>query len=130
MPRGTHVSTPPRRPTPEELVEHLAHIGRALWAATHLGDPTPAVARLRDRMDQPRPGDLVMEVEPFAADDFDPDSVGRLLRIERWPGWPTRCVIEPLLRPGEERDGLELSLIALPDQPSYAQWTDQPTTSW
>jgi hypothetical protein len=50
-----------------------------------LGDPTPAVARLRDRMAQPRPGDLVMEVTPFAADDFDPDSIGRLLRIERWP---------------------------------------------
>ncbi|WP_151484074.1 hypothetical protein [Streptomyces albicerus] len=75
-------------------------------------------------MDQPQPGDLVMEITPFASGGFDPHSVGRLLRIDTRPGWPARYVIEPLLRPGEERDGLDLSIMALPDQMSYARWAE------
>ncbi|MGW3726771.1 hypothetical protein [Streptomyces sp. NPDC000851] len=108
--------TPPEKPTVEKLVEHIAQGGRALWAATHLGNPAPVVAQLRDRMDHPQPGDLDMEFAPFTSGDFDPDTVGRLLTIERRPGWPTRCVVEPLLRTGEQREGMDLSLIALPDQ--------------
>ncbi|MFG2028805.1 hypothetical protein [Streptomyces sp. NPDC048825] len=46
-------ATPPDMPTAEELVEYVAQIGRALWAATHLGTPAPAVARLRDRFTGP-----------------------------------------------------------------------------
>ncbi|GLW46521.1 hypothetical protein Stsp02_21830 [Streptomyces sp. NBRC 14336] len=119
------MSTPsPDQPTAEQLVEHIAQVGRALWAASHLGSPAPVVAQLRDRMDHPQPGDLVMEFAPFSTGDFDPHSVGRLLAIERRPGWPTRYVIEPLLLPGEKRDGMDLSLIALPDQRSYARWAD------
>jgi hypothetical protein len=80
--------TVPETPGAEDVMEHIAHLGRALWAATHLGAPAPVVAQLRDRMDQPQPGDLVMEITPFASGAFDPHSIGRLLQIDARPGWP------------------------------------------
>ncbi len=34
-------NTVPETPGAEDVMEHIAHLGRALWAATHLGAPAP-----------------------------------------------------------------------------------------
>jgi hypothetical protein len=76
-------------------------------------------------MKDPRPGDLVIEIGRLGG-TFDPDSVGRLLRIEH-PGEEARIryVIEPLNRPGEEQGWRNARFIALPDELSSWRWAEQ-----
>lgn len=59
-------------PDPALLVSLLA---QELYHAAGLGTPPPMVARLRERMQSPQVGDIVVEVsgEPGTV---DPDSVG------------------------------------------------------
>lgn len=108
-------------PSTEALAEHVYNVGRALWSAVLIGDPPTAIAALRERMMRPRPGDLVIEVGRFGQ-AFDPDSVGRLIRVEGDPAYPDRWVIEPLHRPGEEQGWGNAQFVALTDQPSSAKW--------
>lgn len=87
----------------------LAVTGRELWRSARIGD-----VKLHERMEHPRPGDLVLEISRFGGlhpDRFDPDSIGRLLRIEgdRW-------VVEPLHAPGTEQGWRNAEFIALPDR--------------
>lgn len=98
-------------------IEVLAAVGRTLWQATLIGHPPPMITKLRDRMTNPQPGDLVMEVTRFGR--FDPDSIGRLIRHEGTePG--DRWVIEPLSRPGEEQGWQNAMFVALPDRRGWS----------
>jgi len=102
--------------------ELLYYAGRALWFTVNCGDPAPATAQLRNRMRHPQPGDLVIEISGFGR-TFDPDSVGRLIRIEHPDDLDlTRHVVEPLHRPGEEQGWQNSEFVAVPDQRSSDQW--------
>ena len=97
----------------------LAIIGRELHRATLIGNAPPVIASLRERMRNPRPGDLVLEISRLGGmmpGRFDPDSIGRLLRIEgdRW-------VVEPLHAPGTEQGWQNAEFVALPD---HYRWAD------
>ena len=100
--------------------EQLYILGRELWRCVLIGNAPPAIAELRERMRHPQRGDLVIEVSSFSG--FDPDGVGRLLRIEgdRW-------VIEPWDRPGEEQGWRNATFVALPDR---NKWMESATKRW
>jgi len=97
----------------------LAIIGRELWRSACIGNAPPIITRLRERMLAPQPGDLVIEITRLGGmmpDRFDPDSIGRLLRVEgdRW-------VVEPLHAPGTEQGWRNADFVALPDR---YRWLD------
>ncbi len=97
--------------TPEES-ELLAVVGRELWRKA-LGRGV-----LGQRMMDPQPGDLVMEITRWGS--FDPDGIGRLARVEgSAPG--ERWVVKPLHRPGEEQGWQNAQFIALPDRRKWAE---------
>jgi hypothetical protein len=100
--------------TPEES-ELFAVVGRELWRSTLIGDAPPAIKELRERMRDPQPGDLVMEISKWG--QFDPDSIGRLVRVDG----PDFVLIEPLHRPGEEVSWGNCEFVALPDK---RKWLD------
>jgi len=106
----------------DDPIELLYYAGRALWLSVLVGDPAPATVRLRDRMRHPRPGDLVIEISSFSR-TFDPDAVGRLVRIENGHDMD-RCrhVTAPLGRPGEEQGWRNAEFVAVPDRRSCDQW--------
>lgn len=102
--------------------ELLYYAGRALWLTVNVGNPAPATAQLRKRMRNPEPGDLVIEVSGLSQ-AFDPDKVGRLVRIENADDMNLRRhVTEPLGRPGEEQGWRNAEFVAVPDQRSSDQW--------
>jgi hypothetical protein len=110
----------------EALVEHIYNLGRILWSsALQVGqDPSQAKVMLRDRMFNPRPGDLVVEITSRRSSQaFDPDSVGRLLRTEGPSNSPSRWVVEPLLRPGEEQGWTNATFVAIPDEAREDRWS-------
>lgn len=104
--------------------ELLYYAGRALWMSVLIGNPPPATVSVHARMNAPRPGDLVIEIGRIGG-SFDPDGVGRLLRVEH-PDDEARIryVIEPLHRPGEEQGWRNARFVALPDQVSSWNWAD------
>jgi hypothetical protein len=105
-------------------VELLYYAGRALWEAVLIGEPPPATVCMLQRMRNPRPGDLVIEISSFAR-TFDPDSVGRLIRIEHPDDLDRRRhVTAPLHRPDEEQGWRNAEFVALPDQRSSHKWAD------
>lgn len=92
----------------------LAIVGHELYRSTLIGNAPPVIRQLGERMRNPQPGDLVMEVSRFGGfrpDRFDPDSIGRLVRIngDRW-------VVEPLHAPGVEQGWQNATFVALPDR--------------
>jgi len=92
----------------------LAIIGHELYRATLIGHAPPIIEKLRERMLSPQPGDLVLEVSRlggFRPDRFDPDSIGRLVRVEG-----DRFVVEPLHEPGKEQGWQNATFVALPDR--------------
>lgn len=99
--------------TPDEA-GLLATVGHELWRSTLIGNAPPIIVALRERMTNPQPGDLVLEVTRWGP--FDPDSIGRLLRIEgdRW-------VVSPLHRPGEEQGWQNATFVALPDRRKWIE---------
>jgi hypothetical protein len=100
--------------TPDEA-ELLATVGRELWRATLTGNAPPAIVKLRQRMQRPVPGDLVIEITSWSP-DFDPDSIGRLISLAGDPDMPDRVVIEPLCRPGVQQGWQNARFVALPDR--------------
>lgn len=89
-------------------IELVHSLGYCLYINTRYDNP------LHQRMQHPKPGDLVIELTQMAR-KFDPDRVGTLIRVEgREPN--ERWVIEPLLRPGEEQGWLNSSFVAIPDK--------------
>lgn len=103
-------------------VELLYYAGKALWMSVLIGNPPPATVALHARMNDPRPGDLVIENGRMGG-GFDPDSVGRLLRVEHPDDEERiRYVVEPLGRPGEEQGWRNARFVALPDRRSSWQW--------
>jgi hypothetical protein len=97
----------------------LAIVGRELHRSTLAGNAPPMITELRERMRNPRPGDLVLEISRFGGmmpDRFDPDSIGRLVRIES-----DRWVIEPLHAPGTEQGWRNAEFVAIPDR---NRWVD------
>lgn len=95
----------------------LAVVGEELWRAT-LGKP------IGKRMAEPQPGDLVLEIStmgPMTIGRFDPDRIGRLLRIEG-----DRQVVAPLHDLEREQGWQNATFIALPDQ---AKWVEVSSTS-
>ncbi|WP_327066807.1 hypothetical protein [Kitasatospora sp. NBC_01302] len=106
----------------DDPIELLYYAGRALWLSVLVGDPAPATLQLRNRMKQPRPGDLVIEISSFNQ-TFDPDSVGRLVRIENAHDMGLcRHVTAPLGRPGEEQGWRNAEFVAIPDRRSSDRW--------
>ena len=106
----------------DDPAELLYYAGHALWSRANVGSPAPATAQLRKRMRHPRPGDLVIEISGFGR-TFDPDSVGRLVRIEHADDLDlTRYVVAPLGRPGEEQGWQNAEFVAVPDRRSSYQW--------
>lgn len=103
--------------TPEES-ELLAIVGRELYRRA-VG-PGP----LYERMTNPRPGDLVVEVGEWPV--FDPDTIGRLTETSggRWGDAADRYVVEPLYAPGHPRTWVGASFVALPDRRGWLD--DQP----
>lgn len=103
-------------------VELLYYASRALWLSANTGNPSISTARLRTRMRNPQPGDLVIEVSGLNH-TFDPDSVGRLIRIEHPDDMDlTRWIVEPLHEPGREQGWRNAEFVAVPDQRSSDQW--------
>lgn len=108
--------------TPEESYL-LAVAGYELYRHVVLtGRPTLATSMLAERMRSPRPGDLVLEVSTLAGirpDRWDPDRIGRLVRVEGSdPG--DRWVVEPLHDPGRGQGWQNATFIALPDRYKWA----------
>jgi hypothetical protein len=103
----------------------LAICGYELYRAATLagGRSTPVTAELAERIGKPRPGDLVLEVSTLAGlrpDRWDPDRIGRLLRIEgEEPG--DRYVVAPLHDPEREQGWQNATFIALPDKWKWAE---------
>lgn len=96
--------------TPEEA-RMLAVVGRELYMAT-ITNPAPDMKQLGDRMRHPRPGDLVLEVSGIGR-DWDPDQLGRLIRIEgEFPD--DRYIVAPLHDPEREQGWRNSTFIALP----------------
>ena len=97
----------------------LAIVGHAMYRAT-LGNVNPMTAQVRERMLNPRPGDLVLEISRLGgmrADRFDPDSIGRLIRVEGDVREGTdRWVVEPLGKPGAEQGWRNVTFVAIPDR--------------
>lgn len=93
--------------TPEEA-RILAVLGHELYASSP-GTP------LSERMREPQPGDLVLEVTDFGR-GWDPNRIGRLVRIEgRPPG--ARYVISPLHDSDKQVGWRHCEFIALPTEP-------------
>jgi hypothetical protein len=65
------------------------------------------------RMAHPGPGDLVVEITAFGA-PRDPDSVGRLIRVEGTDP-DERWVVEPVHKPGAEQGWRNAMFAAVPD---------------
>jgi hypothetical protein len=118
--------------TPDESYL-IAVVGRELYRATLVGDPSPASlrAQLAGRMRNPRPGDLVLEVSPFSQmtpERFDPDRIGRLIRteavdpLEAVHEGEERQVVAPLHDPQREQGWRNATFIALPD---WWNWTKE-----
>jgi len=68
---------------------------------------------LRQRMQHPLAGDLVIEVSRFGNRSFDPDSTGWLLRTEG-KLFDERVIVEPLYRPGVEQGWANSTWVAIP----------------
>lgn len=107
-----------------DTAELLAITGKALWRSACIGNAPPLIQRLYERMTHPVPGDLVIEISSFSR-VFDPDSVGRLVRIEAPPGEAhtggivSAWVVEALHRPGEEQTWRDADFVALPDRRTW-----------
>jgi hypothetical protein len=102
----------------------LAIVGRELHRATLIGNAPPLITKLRERMRNPQPGDLVLEISRLGGmipGRFDPDSIGRLLRAESADGGRDRWVVEPLHAPGTEQGWQNAEFVALPD---HYRWAD------
>jgi hypothetical protein len=95
-----------------EESELLFHIGRALWTSQ-----LAVQGELLDRMRDPRPGDVVIDISSFRC---DPDGVGRLVSHEGTDP-DDRYVIAPLHAPGTEQGWRNASFIALPDR-KRSEW--------
>ncbi len=65
-----------------ELAELVAQVTLNLRRACMVGSPAPVVAYMWNLMNDPRPGDLVLEVSRFRKEPFEPASLGRLVRVE------------------------------------------------
>jgi len=102
-----------------EDVYLLAIIGRELYRATLIGNAPPVIKELGERMRNPQPGDLVLEVSRWGGmrpDRFDPESIGRLVRIEG-----DRQVVEPLHAPGTDQGWQNARFVALPDRDRWLE---------
>ena len=105
--------------TPQDS-ELLAIVGRELYRATLAGNAAPAVQQLGQRMRNPRPGDLVLEVSSWLG--FDPDSIGRLKRVtgnvsDGSDVWH----VEPLSKPGHEVTWGNVEFVSLPDRRKWLE---------
>lgn len=58
-----------------------------LWGACLVGNPAPSVKELRHWLENPRVGDLVIEITSYARQDTDRRRFGRLLKIVQDPIW-------------------------------------------
>ena len=65
-----------------DLAEIVAKVSRNLRRACAVGHPAPVVASMWEDMTNPQPGDLVLEVSRLRQAPFDPDCLGRLVRVE------------------------------------------------
>jgi hypothetical protein len=106
----------------------LAIVGRELHRATLTGNAPPMIVKLRERMRAPLPGDLVIEISRLGGmmpGRFDPDSIGRLIRIEPDEEGErlgdVRWVIEPLGAPGTEQGWQNAEFVALPDRHKWLE---------
>lgn len=106
----------------------LAVVARELYRATLSGDAPSLRTELRERMHDPRPGDLVLEVStmaPMTPERFDPDRLGRLVRVEgEDPG--QRFVVAPLHDPEREQGWQNATFVAIPDR---WKWAEVPAVS-
>lgn len=93
--------------TPSEALI-VARLGRELW---HIALTSRDTA-IRDRMTEPVPGDLVVEIAR-RGEPRDPDMCGWLLRTEGDADLDGRWVIEPLHRPGEEQGWSDAAMVAI-----------------
>jgi hypothetical protein len=109
----------------EEESYQLAIVGYELYRVAVLaGSPEGSIrSRLRERMQAPQPGDIVLEVSTLAGlrpDRWDPDRIGRLVRHEGTaPG--DRYVVAPLHDPEREQPWQNATFIALPGR---YKWVD------
>jgi len=103
----------------------LAIVANELRRATLIGDPPPLIAELRDRMNAPQRGDLVLEVSamsPMTPGHFDPDRIGRLVSVEgRDPS--QRFVVAPMHDPERQQGWQNASFVAVPDRWKWNQPT-------
>ncbi|WP_330253102.1 hypothetical protein OG874_00355 [Nocardia sp. NBC_00565] len=104
------------------LAEYVYNLGHALHSMACHGNPPRSGELAYKRMSHPRPGDLVVEISGWRK-TFDPDAVGRLIRIDGDPKLADRWVIEPLLRPGEEQGWGNAQFVAVPDIDSLDRWS-------
>jgi len=103
----------------------LAVMGYELYRNTYLGSrpKMPLTEALAERIVKPQPGDLVLEISTLAGlrpDRWDPDRIGRLVRVEgedpdgRW-------VVAPLHDPEREQGWQNATFIALPDKWKWSE---------
>jgi hypothetical protein len=64
----------------------MAALAMCLWNAVVVGEPAPLVARMWERMRDPRPGDLVLETSRYYLDYANAEAFGVLVahRMEWW----------------------------------------------
>lgn len=113
--------------TPEDSYL-LAACGYELYRnAVLTGGRPPMTEQLGQRMRSPQAGDLVLETSTLAGlrpDRWDPDRIGRLIRVESVPvvegdedgPRQDRHVVAPLHDPEREQGWLNATFVALPDR--------------
>lgn len=102
-----------------EIAGMLSMVGLALRRSV-LVPKSPDAFAMAARMNDPQPGDLVVETSSFRR-EIDADRVGRLIRRETDDTW----VIERLHVPGEFRWS-NASFVALPDTLISSKWAPVP----
>lgn len=90
-----------------------ANLARSLWSAM-LRSPAAREESL-ERMRNPQPGDLVVEVSRLSGRITDPGAIGRLVRVEGDPELGGRYVIKPLHQPFREQGWRNALMVAVMD---------------
>jgi hypothetical protein len=99
--------------TAEEALLIAALARNAYSALLRAGGSAETRQAVHERMMEPQPGDLVVEISKWGA-PRDPDMIGRLIRVSG-DEYRRYYVIEPLHRPGQEQGWQNAVFAAVPD---------------
>lgn len=68
-----------------QILRALAVAGYQAYSMSLVGNPAPSVRRYYERVTEPRPGDLVLEITTFGRDPWAAAGLGELLEVTEEP---------------------------------------------